>query len=231
MRMLRWGFLILIFAATTLSAGQRAKLLKVEKEGVYSATTRYPWFEGQTAVVRLANKDLSSWAKRRQDKFVKQSSKTLKQSGKPTANYEYTVDYEVTYADSQRLLSIRFDTFQYTGGAHGMPEFVTYSFGMVKGKARRLKLGDFFKAGSAYTDTVTAAILGKLKRNPQAILVVNGEVTSLTQNQLNRFSVEADGLTFLFNPDEVGPYTSGRFQIKLGIDDLGADFTKELLAP
>jgi hypothetical protein len=231
MRMLRWSVLILLVCGAGLSAGQRAKTLTASREGWYTASTRYPQFEEQTPVAVTANKVLTAWATRRQEKFVKESTRALRKFGKPTANYEYTMDYEVTFAEPARLLSIRFDAFQYTGGAHGAPEYITYTFGMKKGKARRLMLGDLFKTGSAYRDTVTAAVLAKLKRNPQANLVVSGDVTSLTDDQLNRFSVESDGLMFLFNPYEVGPYSAGRFQVKLTPEELGVDFRRNLLAP
>jgi hypothetical protein len=229
MRTLRWGCFILVVCTAALSAGQRARTLNAEKEGLYSAATRYPEFEDDTPVARLANKVLKNWATARQSRFIKECSKNTAQSGKQTANYTYTADYEVTCASPERLLSIRFDTFKETGGAHGAPEYVTFSFGLVGGKARRLKLVNFFTSGSAFRDTVTTAVLGKLRRNPQAILVVNGDVTSLTEDQLNRFSVEADGLTFFFNPYEVGPYSSGRFQVKLTVGELGADFNRALL--
>lgn len=229
MHRLRWAVCMLLAGVVAVSAGQRAKTLTAEKAGWYTASTRYPHFEEQTPVAVTANKVLSAWAERRQAKFVRESTRALQKLGKPGGNYEYTVDYEVTFAAPARLLSIRFDTFQYTGGAHGAPEYFTYTFGMKQGKARRLGLGDFFKAGSAYRDTVTAAVLAKLKRNPQANLVVSGDVTSLTDDQLNRFTADPDGLTFLFNPYEVGPYSSGRFQIKLTMEELGADFRRELL--
>lgn len=229
MRTLRWGCFILAVCTTALPAGQRARTLNAEKEGLYSAATRYPEFEDKTPVARLANKALKNWATARQNRFVRECAKNTAQSGKQTANATYTVDYEVTCAYPERLLSVRFDTFKETGGAHGEPEYVTFTFGLVGGKARRLKLDNFFAPGSAFKDTVTTAVLGKLRRNPRAILVVNGDVTSLTEDQLNRFSVEADGLTFFFNPYEVGPYSSGRFQVKLTMEELGADFKRALL--
>jgi hypothetical protein len=229
MSKLRWSVLILLLSAAALYAGHKAKTLTAEKTGWYSASTRYPQFDDQTPVAKVANKVLSSWATNRQKEFIRQSTTALERAGKPGGGHQYTVDYEVTYAFPQRLLSIRFDTFWDTGGAHGMPEYVTYTFGMVKGKAQQLTLRHFFQPGSAYKDTVTAAILGKLKLNPKATLVVNGQVTSLTDKQLHRFSVDADGLTFFLNPYEVGPYSSGRFQIKLTVDELGPDFRRDLL--
>jgi hypothetical protein len=229
MRISIWSLMALVLSAALLPAGQRAKTITAEKEGWYSATTRYPQFEDQTPVARLANRVLSAWATQRQEKFVRESTKALKSVAKPAGNYQYTVDYEVTYAYPSRLISVRFDTFRDTGGAHGTPEYVTFTFGIVKGKARQLTLASFFKPGSAYKDTVTTAVMAKLKRNPQANLVVNGDVTTLNDDQLNRFSAEADGLTFFFNPYEVGPYSSGRFQIKLTLEELGADFRRDRL--
>jgi hypothetical protein len=231
MRLMRWTCVVLLVSAAVVSAGQRAKTLTAEKAGWYSATTRYPHFDDDTPVARLANKVVSGWATRRQEDFVKESTKELEKQGKPGADHTYTVDYEVTCADPARLISMRFDTFRETGGAHGVAEYFTYTFGLIKGKAYQFTLRNFFKTESAYKDTVTAAILAKLMRNPQATLVVNGEVTSLTEDQLNRFSVEKDGLTFFFNPSEVGPYSSGRFQVKLTVEDLGADFRRDRLAP
>ena len=54
-------------------------------------------------------------------------------------------------------------------------------------------------------------------------------MTRLTPLQLNSFCIDRDGLTFLINPYEAGPYSSGTFQVKLTLSELGPHFKRALI--
>jgi hypothetical protein len=190
--------------------------------------TRIPSIAGSGPLRSLATTTTSRWARNEQAEFIKESEKTFKESGKPRLPYEYQATGKITY-NSPRLVSVLFDSLQFTAGAHPMSYFNTFNFGMVDGKAKVMKLADFFAPGSDYKKRVSEAVIGKLKQKEGATEVTSGQVKTMTPEQLERFVAVPDGLMFLFDPYEVGPYASGRFQIKLTVNELGSNFKKALI--
>lgn len=203
--------------------------LRQSRAGYYSAETRLPKLKGSGPLQSLAASTCKQWARKAQSEFVRESKKAFHDLGKPRQPFDYSATGKVTY-QSPSLVSIQFDTEQYNGGAHGMSYYNTFTFGMVNGKAKALKLADFFAAGSGYPQLVSDAVIAKLKQKEGAAWVIEGEVKKLVPGQLERFVVVPDGLMFLFNPYEVGPYSSGSFEIKLTAAELGPDFKKMLIS-
>lgn len=116
------------------------------------------------------------------------------------------------------------DSYEFLGGAHGISAYRVFNFGDTRGKARQLMLSDLFKKGSTYRSHVSNLLLAKLKEDDDATKVQAGEVKSFSDAQLNRFQVNSDGLTFLFDHFELAPYSNGRFKVKLTTEELGPDF-------
>src|SRR5690606_38818020 len=54
----------------------------------------------------------------------------------------------------------------------------------------------------------------------EAMWVVQGDVTSLTTDDLAAFTLDAAGLTFHFSPYAMGPYVQGSFRVTLPFEAL-----------
>lgn len=206
-----------------------AKTLKLTKEKYYNAIVTYPQFQDRTRLAREVNKTIVRWARKDQSRFINQCKKTFESLGQPIAPYEYKADYVVMHSDSARLISVKFEVHEYTGGAHGNFSFVVFNMGRVKGKVQRLMLGDFFESDTTYRKRVADLLLAKLKQDEGALFVRDGTVDSLTNDQLNLFVVQPDGLVFLFNPYDVGPWSSGAIQVKLTVEELGEGLNKKMI--
>lgn len=218
-----------LLACSAVGAKTVIKTLQARKAGYYEATTRFPQFAERTPLTQLANRTLRDWATRTQNDFLDGTQTAQKQLGKPISPYQRLVNTKVTCYYAPRLISVQFDTLEFMGGAHPNSDYVVFNFGMINGKPKRLKLDDFFRGGAEHRRVVSDLVINKLRDNPAAASVQSGEVTALNTEQLDRFSIVPDGLIFLLNHYEVGPYSSGRFQVKLTLDELGPDFKKALL--
>lgn len=211
------------FAATTL------KTLSSARPGYYHAVGKYPVFSERTPVARLANQTLAAWARRTHQTFIRESEQTFKDLGKPTANYEQVFTCSIGFNDAPRLISVRFERMEYTGGAHPNTIALTFNFGLINGTAKRLTLGDLFTSGSDYRKKVNDLVMAQLKKNEAAAFVADGTMKNLNTEQLERFVIEPDGLRFILNRYEAGPYAAGDFEVKLNLRELGSDFKRQLL--
>lgn len=145
--------------------------------------------------------------------------------------YEYQGEGAVTFARPARLISAVLDVYKFAGGAYGNAWYFPFNYGVIDGKMRRLVLGDLYRPNSGHERLVSMAVIAKLKTDKGATWVRDGQMTSLSVEQLNRFSITPRGLVFLFNQYEAGPYAAGRFEVTLSVQDLGPGFRRDLLAP
>jgi len=222
------ALMLLLGAGLCRADDAETQTLTAERPGYLKAETKLPFFSEASPIARMANEAITGFALRRQTTFVQESLRTLDQTGKPSAPYEYRAEGKVAYR-SPMLLSVGVDLFSFSGGAHGDPEFFGFNFGIVDGKEKRLTLGDLFERGTDYEKLVSDAVIGKLKADPKATEVAGGRVTRLSRVQLNRFVASPDGLTFVLNPSEVGPSSSGTFRVTLPLAELGPSFKRAML--
>lgn len=139
--------------------------------------------------------------------------------------YTVQVDTIASY-NTPRLASLVTGNYQYTGGAHGNYFFRAYNYGAIEGPLRPLKTRDFFAKGSNWTQDVTFAIFAKIRSNPAASWVQQGEIREFKEQDLQTIGIHADGLTFYFDPYALGSWADGPFKIKLSIEELGPNFKK-----
>ncbi len=110
-----------------------------------------------------------------------------------------------------------------------------YNFGTAAGqtKPRQLKLADFFTDGAAASKRVNDLLMAKLRatrgRDQEASWVIEGEVKAIDKASLQNFVAEKDGLRWFFAPYEMGPYSSGQFEVKLSARELGPKFRASLM--
>lgn len=221
--------ILLVVLARPADAATVMKTLRRERAGLYTAEVKYPQFADSTPLARLVNRTIDAWVRADVADFVKSANTAAGQQ--LPGPYEYEGGGSVTYAQPARLISALLDVYKFSGGAHGGSWYVPFNFGVVGGRLKRLVLGDLFRPNSGHQRLVSAAVIAKLEANEGALWVRDGQLTYLTVEQFNRFSITPQGLVFLFNEYEAGPYASGRFEVSLSIQELGPAFRREMLAP
>ncbi|RYG73795.1 DUF3298/DUF4163 domain-containing protein [bacterium] len=195
----------------------------------YEAESKYPIFHANTRLLRFVNSQISTKQRKIFNDWLVESKKSLKEYPNPVGAYEFQSNPSLSYFKAPKLVSLRFDSYQYTGGAHGMGIMDTRNFAIVDGKPKQLVLGDLFVPGTDYRKWVQAQVFAKLRKDEAATWIQDGSVKKLENSQFNNFSIEPDGLRWLFNQYEMGPYANGPIEVKLSLKELGAGFRYGLL--
>jgi hypothetical protein len=208
--------------AASAPSNYRTRFIKNARRNQYTAITNYPIFRGKGAVIRLANSQLAHFARAEHSAFLKEARQIIRQGWK-TGGLDHNLQFQASDFQRPSLISVSYNKIQYLAGAHGMNWTICFNFGKANGRARRLTLGDFFKNDKEYQKRVSQVAIQKL-RQKGAAWVIDGTAKSLSVEQLNRFTVEKDGLRFYFDPYEMGPYAVGSYDVKLTLKELGAGF-------
>lgn len=116
-------------------------------------------------------------------------------------------------------LSLRATIDTYTGGAHPNTFFDAYLLELGSFGIRRLDLVDLFRQGTAWLPRLEALVLADLARQ-DAMWVVEGGVTALTEEDLAVYHLSPAGLTFTFAPYAMGPYVQGAFTVTVPFEEI-----------
>lgn len=123
-------------------------------------------------------------------------------SGKVTGVHDGIMSYTVT-------------RYAFTGGAHGMTEEKAMNFHMKTGNL--LTEEDFFKEG--YKDALPEILSSRL-----ASSIANPADTSMLFTREigpnGNFSISEDGVTYIYNQYEIGPYAMGIIRVTVPWDEL-----------
>jgi hypothetical protein len=198
------------------------------KNKSYQAESAYPKFYANSRLARFVNTEVGHDQRQTFANWVAQSIKSLQGEVSPVGPYQYLSAPSMSFY-SPRLISLCFNAYEFTGGAHGMSVSDARNFGMVNGKPKEIVLGDLFKPGIQYRDLVQTKILAKLKKDPAATWVHEGSVKKLETAQFNNFFIGKGGLTWHFNPYEMGPYANGSIETTLSLAELGSGLRRDLL--
>lgn len=217
-----------LLGAFSQAADYTTKTLKSAKPEAYQAMTTYLVWSASHPLAKVANPVLKEWATKLHNSWVKDVVDAQKAGEKPTSAWELEIGQEVVRGDI-RVISVIASIYDYSGGAHPNHGSASFNFAMIGGKPKRLTLEDLFRKGSNPGKMVSAKVIAKLKNEEGADLVKDGEIKVLDKKQLDHFTIGADGLTWYFDPYEVGPYAAGDFQVKLTWKELGPSLNRAIV--
>ena len=216
---------LIVIAAQAADAQTIFRKVETKKPG-FNLTAKVPVFTHKTPVALMTNSAMIAWVKSAQLTFAKESGKPTKDS--IVKEYTWDATPTVSYFYAPRLASVLFNVYSYTGGAHPNSNYQVFNYGMIDGKAKRLKITDLFRKGISASDIkqqISDLVINKLRLDERASFAPE----KLTEAQLASFVIKRDGITYLFAPYEVGPYAVGSFEIKLSLSELGPDFRRALI--
>lgn len=185
------------------------------KSGWYKATIRFPQFSGGSMVARAANSNIASASRKARQVFISD----VIEGGKPRYQNELALSYDVGLA-SRGLVSVMATTFADNAGAHPNTFYKGSTFGIVQGVAKQLKIDDLLSLAKGSKMILQAMILERLK-SMEAQWVLDGTVKELNAANWNSFLVTPGGMTWIFQPYEMGPYAQGEFTVKFLWADIG----------
>ena len=194
------------------------------KQGKYSeAKWSYPLLISDSEVLQKVSVKLRDRMKPQIDEYQKDAKEGF-MTDVITSTWLFTYDYSIAYY-SERLISFVAQVYSYTGGAHGNTYFMSSNYLMAEEDSTLLNLQDLFKKSSDYIKVLSDLIIKDLKKQ-KAGWVINGEITSLKDDEIGPFALSPRGIQFAFAPYAVGPYSDGAFFVTIDYGQL-----KEIIDP
>ncbi|WP_051652445.1 DUF3298 and DUF4163 domain-containing protein [Clostridium algidicarnis] len=151
------------------------------------------------------NKEIEDYTMSFKNKVEKGAAEYKKQCDKSGQDFNIQVaqsDYKVTY-NSDDILSIVIEYYEYTGGAHGMTYKINFNYYIDTGE--RIKLSSLFKDGFNYKEHVDKAIKEAMDKKPEVYF----EDKFQGINDDTNFYITKEGIAIYFPLYEIAPYSTG----------------------
>ena len=161
-------------------------------------------------VLKKINAELDKAVKDRLDEYMGYLKEDTRVS---TDRYIFYSSYAVKF-NKNDLVSMVMDSYQYTGGAHGMKWKDSVTADLKTGKI--LKLGDLFKFGSAY-DTV---LNEKIRAQIDAKEYRKDDISFVGVNNETNFYLTEELLVIYYQPYDIAPYVYGMVAFYIDNDEL-----------
>lgn len=146
--------------------------------------------------------------------------------------YPYTdeIDYSVARADSD-VISLVISVYSYSGGAHG--NFVAYAENYDPNTGANFAFSDLsddaelFRINTLQYNQKTAATEEYAERLFTTDSITNGELENVLYAE-DEWYFSEEGLVFISNPYELGPWSSGTIEFTIPYDELPELGMKEI---
>jgi hypothetical protein len=127
----------------------------------------------------------------------------------PVRQFEDYVDFTVTYNENC-VLSLYFDQYEYTGGAHGLT--VRYSDTWNLQKSKRMDLNEIFPHKSDYReyviDTINQQIAEEIATGNNPYFENYSQLVN-ENFKANNFYLTEEGVVIYFQQYDIAPYSTG----------------------
>lgn len=190
------------------SNGYRIVKTAVGKKGQWSAALSLPVFTSRSPLARLAESTVRGEETKKYQEFLGEIKKDFAELKKQGMAGQWGFESTPLVAQNQpTFIGIVVSGWRFEGGAHGMSTTQTYNFGIVDGKPKRLTIHDVVHRDGFRE--LKLIMLAKAMKLEGADWINNGDVNDFTENQMNNFRVDGQGLIFEFDAYELGSYASG----------------------
>ena len=126
-------------------------------------------------------------------------------NGFPVHVFEALQTFEVTY-NKACIISLYFDNYRYTGGAHGLTVRTSQTWNLKTGKM--LKLRELYKCSDNYKSYIKKKIIEQIRENPDIYFENYEELVEQTFD-VNNFYCTPQGVVVYFQQYDIAPYASG----------------------
>lgn len=223
---MKWGLPLTIAAAALFVASANAKPFKTESKSKF-LEFEYGWSSEANAVPALVKRFTADIRKQRASLLaaVQSDAAERKKQGFPFNAYSQVTNI-TTAGQSPRLLSLRIDTYSFTGGAHGNSG--TTALLWDRQGAKDIAFSALFRPNSGFITGIRGpycrALDAERKRRRQ------GETLGGDFDQCPAFSelaliptdsnhnVRFDHLLLIAAPYVAGPYVEGEYEISLPVN-------------
>lgn len=159
------------------------------------------------------------------DKDIREFAEQLAQSFKATSEEPHTNPYELSTAyvltsPSPQYLSLVWQIYVYTGGAHSNLEISTFTYSATTGNT--IELYDVFEDLDLALEIASDYAERELKRTLEdmADLDMIREGTAPDVENFSRFALTPSGMRFYFPPYQVAPWAAGMQTVEVPLSEL-----------
>ncbi|MCD8078118.1 MAG: RsiV family protein [Lachnospiraceae bacterium] len=139
--------------------------------------------------------------------------------------YDSSREIEVTRADKS-VLSLTILYYSYVGGIHGDSGYTTVNFSTESGEI--LTLNDILEDADGFQEAAQTYIVEKLSEEHADELFEGYEETVAAMWEAEPiWYLDAEGITFVFNPYEIGPYAMGTVCVTCPYDEVSGYMKEE----
>lgn len=188
------------------------------KAKIWESKSVSPRFGSDSPVAQIATAETADQVKSQLARFMEAAREFESENRTPVAILNHETGPIVSIA-MRDFVSLYLSTYEYTGGAHPNRHYIGMTWGMVDGKARRLRFADLLKEGEDASAVASKVVVPKLI-SVGASWFKSGEKIALETAQADNFVVTKAGITWLFSPYDAGPYVEGEFFIKVPWSEL-----------
>ena len=204
-------FLFLFFYPAFAFSADSKEINIQENSGNYHLSVKYPILKNE-----FADGCLKKLVQEKIDNFKNQLSAE-------NVSSRWKSELFTTYAlwtYSARMVSIKLEIYQFTGGAHGMTEIVTATFDLEN--SQELQLKDIFDPGSRFLEIISEIAQQQLreKLGPQADGEWIKEGTAAQPQNFQHFVLTPREIIFYFEQYSVAPYSAGIQEVAIPLEDL-----------
>ena len=141
--------------------------------------------------------------------MARKSRRDFEEAGIPFREFLGRVEFEIK--NNNRILSIKFNYYQYTGGAHGNSYSLSYNIDLATGKD--IKLIDFLESNNLSLLEVESIIKSEIEKDPDNYFQADLVFQNLAEDQY--YYLEDGELIIYFQPYEIAPYSTGMPEFRI----------------
>lgn len=141
--------------------------------------------------------------------MARESQRDFAEADFPMREFVARVDFDLK--NSNQILSIKFDYYQYTGGAHGNPYSLSYNIDLSTGED--LKLVDFLEQNNMTLSQVEEFIKSKIKEEADIYFQDDYGFQNLDEDHC--YYLEDSELVVYFQPYAIAPYSTGMPEFRI----------------
>lgn len=206
-------------AAAIISGSRRPgiiehQLVRANRDDKPEINISYPSV-GQKAI----DADIREWATGIADAFDDTFSSAAPLLGQPRSTPELWGSYSVTHP-SPKALSVTFEIWTYTGGAHGNLDIITLNYSLLT--SQRLGLVDIFEDPdaalaimSSWSHKVLSQRLGGMRQEQ----MLQSGLNTVPENFAS-LTLTPEGIRINFQPYQVAPWAAGAQKVDIPLDEL-----------
>lgn len=226
------GFiLVFLVLAVPVFAEEINKIDVVEKSieentDKYDVKIKYPMVVGdKKEVVEKINKTIEDYTLEWLNDLkllVQEYSKNYEEAGAKMPKMEAYSLFESFNTDE--VISLPVNYYQYTGGAHGLTTKVSYNYDLKSGK--EIKLKDLFKEGFDYKSIIDKKVREDIEKEKDIYFENGALFKGVNENQA--YYLNKDGIIVYFQQYEIAPYSSGIREFKIPYGELSEGLVYKL---